>query len=69
MKFSGVEDSVKKSLKIVKNDSNKIVDKTAPARKDEVRQYLKDLGTELQDFQTSSRTKISKKCRLSSKSV
>ena len=52
VKFSGVEDSAKKSLKIVKNDSNKIVDKTAPARKDEVRQYLKDLGTELQDFQT-----------------
>jgi cyclophilin family peptidyl-prolyl cis-trans isomerase len=52
VKFSGVEDSVNKSLKIVKNDANKIVDKTAPAKKDEVRQYLKDLGTELQDFQT-----------------
>ena len=52
VKFSGVEESVNKSLKIVKNDANKIVDKTASAKKDQVRQYLKDLGTELQDFQT-----------------
>jgi len=52
VKFSGVEESVNKSLKIVKNDANKIVDKTAPAKKDQVKQYLKDLGTELQDFQT-----------------
>lgn len=28
------------------------MDKTASAKKDQVRQYLKDLGTELQDFQT-----------------
>ncbi|CAL6389550.1 unnamed protein product [Bathycoccus prasinos] len=52
VKFSGVEESVNKSLKIVKNDANKIVDKTASAKKDQVKQYLKDLGTELQDFQT-----------------
>ena len=39
VKFSGVEESVNKSLKIVKNDANKIVDKTASAKKDQVRQY------------------------------
>lgn len=53
VKFSGVEDSVNKSLRVVKNEGDKIVDKAkTTAAKDAVKGYLKSLQTELEDFQT-----------------